>query len=236
MHSDRRPGFHLFLWPTLLIAVVLYFHQYLDLKASQFFYDLYPGFQPGPIWKWIFHWGVLPGLLIGLVSFIILICQISPKWQKYRTGALMAFLGLILGPWILVNLTLKEYCQRPRPVQLEQYGGKYHYVPIHKIDLKFQGNQQKSFPSGHASMGFYLFILWRIASREKKHQWAKRALTFASLMTFLLSWARLSQGGHFLSDVLISGYVVWLVILILERYCYGKRVPSKTAPVEESVN
>lgn len=236
MYSDRSPGFHLFFWPTLLIAIVLYFHRVIDQHVSQFFYDLYPGFQAGPIWKWVYHWGVIPGLLVGLMSLIILLFQISPKWQKYRTGALMTFFSLIIGPLLLVNLSLKEYWQRPRPIQLEQYGGKYTYVPIHKIEFKPHGNQQKSFPSGHASMGFYLLALWRIASREKKHQWARRALVFASLATFSLSWARLAQGGHFLSDVLVSGYIVWIVILALEMYCYGKRDVSKRPPVEETIH
>lgn len=233
MNSDRNSGFHLFFWPTVLIGLVLYFQTDVDMSVSQFFYNLYPGFQAGPVWKWVYHWATIPGLFVGLVSFIALIFQISPKWQKYRTAALMTFFSLIIGPLVLVNLSLKEHWVRPRPIQLEEYGGKYQYVPIHKIEFKLKGNQQKSFPSGHASMGFFLLVLWRIAAREKKRQWSRLALGVATLSTLALSWARLAQGGHFLSDVLISGYIVWLVILILEMYCYGKKDVSFPSSNEE---
>lgn len=235
MHSDRNSAFHLFFWPTLFMALVLYFHTSIDLQVSQFFYDLYPGFQAGEPWKWIYHWAVVPGLLVGFISFIVLIFQLSPKWQKYRTAALMTFFSLIIGPLVIVNLSLKEYWQRPRPIQLEQYGGKYEYVPIHKIEFKLQNNHQKSFPSGHASMGFFLLVLWRIASREKKRQWAQIALGLACLVTLSLSWARLAQGGHFISDVLMSGYIVWLVILALEMYCYGRKDVITRSQNEEMI-
>lgn len=223
MQRDRYPSFVLFLWPTLAIGLVLLVHERLDLIVSDFFWDRYPGFQAGPICKFIYHWGVWPGIISGLVALALLIMQISPKWQKYRTGALMAFLALILGPGLIINHSLKGYLERPRPIQLERYAGKYEYVPLQKLQFKPKDNTQKSFPSGHASMGFYFLCLWRIASREGKKAWARRALAAAIALTFALGWTRMAQGGHFISDVLLSGYIVWLVTLALESWCYGKR-------------
>lgn len=234
MQRDRYPNFHLFLWPTLLMIPFLFFHETIDLAVSDFFWNRYPDFKAGSFWDFIYHWGVVPGLLAGALSLLLLILQISPKWQKYRTAALMAFLVLAIGPGLLINQTLKGYWQRPRPIQLERYERKYEYTPLQKVQFKGKNNQQKSFPSGHASMGFYFLCLWRIADRERKKQWARRTLILAIALSSLLSWARMAQGGHFLSDVALSGYIVWLVTLAFERWCYGKREPR--VPEVVSVN
>jgi lipid A 4'-phosphatase len=223
MHYNRKPHLLLFLWPTLLLIPLLAFHQTLDLKVSDFFWAYYPRFEVGAFWKFIYHWAVVPSLLVGFISLSLLILQISPKWQKYRTGALMAFLTLLIGPGFLINTTLKGYWQRPRPIQIERYQGTEVYAPINKIRLASERNKHQSFPSGHASMGFYFLCLWRIAERENKRKWSKRCLIAACILTALLSWARLAKGGHFISDIMISGYIVWLVTLALESYCYGKQ-------------
>lgn len=222
MQNDRRPSLTLFLWPTLLLIPVLIFHSTLDLTVSDFFWHLYPLFEVSYFWKLVYHWGVVPGLVAGFVALGLLLLQISPKWQKYRTGALMAFLALLIGPGLIINTTLKGYWQRPRPIQLERYGATESYTQLNHIRFTSERNKHQSFPSGHASMGFYLLCIWRIAQRERKQKWARRTLACAIVLSFLLSWARMAKGGHFISDVLISGYIVWLVTLALENYCYGK--------------
>lgn len=227
MQRDRHPNLPLILWPTLLMLLLLFFHESIDLRVSEFFYEKYPRFQAGSLWSYVYHYGVIPALLVGIISVGFLIMQISPKWQKYRTAALMAFLSLAIGPGLLINTGLKGYLQRPRPIQLEKFGGKYQYIPMQKIEVKTSGNNQKSFPCGHVSMGFYFLCLWRIAEREGKKAWARRSLLIAIILSGLLGWARMAQGGHFISDVLLSGYLVWLVTMILERWCYGKRERSK---------
>lgn len=218
---------HLWLWPTVVCFALIPFLTTLDLTISTFFYKLYPGFAvPKPV-KLIYHWGTLPSIFIGLTAFFVLITNIRPVWQKYRTSALMAFLALIIGPGLIINIGLKGSFHRPRPVQIENFGGKYKYVPITKMKFETGNKHQRSFPSGHTSMGFFFLCLWRIAFREGKKNLSYLSLALAFLVTLFLSWTRLAQGGHFFSDILFSGLITWLTIIVLEAYCYGKHVPAE---------
>ena len=75
---------------------------------------------------------------------------------------------------------------------------------------------QKSFPSGHVAMGFYYLSLLLLA---------KRAWLFYSALFLILFWGvglmvtRVVQGGHFVSDVLASFVLMWLIACVADRCC-----------------
>lgn len=217
--------FHLWLWPTLIALALTPFYSQLDIAISRFFYELYPGFQVPCFVRYLYRWGTVPALVIGISALVMLLINIRPVLQKYRTSALVALLTLLIGPGLIINVGLKGSFHRPRPVQIKEFGGKYDYVPITQMKIERDNQHLRSFPSGHTSMGFFFLALWRTAARERKRLMARFALITAFTATLFLSWARLAQGGHFFSDILFSGLITWLVIVALESYCYGKRVP-----------
>jgi hypothetical protein len=121
----------------------------------------------------------------------------------------------------LVNLALKNYWGRPRPVEIKAFGGTWDYQQVLQ---KGKGGRGKSFPCGHASAGYYFFVFYFILRRKK------RALAFLSLsLTFLygtlLGVARMSMGGHFLSDVMWSAFIVFLTPWAL--YYFILRIPER---------
>ncbi|MCF6187602.1 MAG: phosphatase PAP2 family protein, partial [Desulfobulbaceae bacterium] len=67
-----------------------------------------------------------------------------------------------------------------------------------------------SFPSGHASIAFYTLGPWFIL-REKRRKAAAVFLFFGIGFGAAVGLARMLQGGHFLSDVLWAGGIVYLV-------------------------
>ncbi|HCX59124.1 MAG TPA: PAP2 family protein, partial [Candidatus Cloacimonas sp.] len=68
--------------------------------------------------------------------------------SRNRKLYLFLVLAMIIGPGIIVNSALKENWGRPRPRDVEQFGGRYAYEAPLEIDLSSPG---KSFPCGHAT-------------------------------------------------------------------------------------
>jgi len=114
---------------------------------------------------------------------------------------------MLLGPGVLVNAIGKDHWGRPRPKQLTEFGGTDSYLTAGVIGPV--AKDHKSFPSGHASMGFYLmagYFVWR----GRRPLWARTSLCVGVLMGAAIGWARIVQGGHFLSDVIWAGALVFI--------------------------
>ena len=76
-----------------------------------------------------------------------------------------------------------------------------------------------SFPSGHASIAFFVmgpaFLMDR-NQRRLRNKWLFGGIAFGIAMGF----TRVLQGGHFVSDVLWAGVIVYLVGAILARIMF----------------
>jgi len=109
-----------------------------------------------------------------------------------------------LGTGVVVNAILKENWGRPRPVDIQTFGGAGTFEPA--LHPSNQCNSNCSFVSGHAATGFTLLALGLLGAPATRRRWLLWGLA-AGLSTGAL---RIAQGGHFLSDVLFSGLVIWL--------------------------
>lgn len=156
----------------------------------------------------IYKYGTLPSLLLALTGLGVFIAGfLQPRLQRLRREALYLALVMAIGPGLLVNAALKDHWGRPRPRNVTAFQGRYAFEEVLQIDPSSPG---ESFPSGHASMGFYAYVLYFLGRGRKK------------LVSFLL-WSgatlygagmglmRIAQGGHFGSDVLWSGGLIYLV-------------------------
>jgi membrane-associated PAP2 superfamily phosphatase len=122
-------------------------------------------------------------------------------------------LMLALGPGLVVNGILKPNWGRPRPGQVQEFGGELDFVDAWEFGEGPSGIS-KSFPSGHASMGFYLmapaFLLYR-----RHPKWALAFLGLGLAGGLAVGLGRIAQGQHFPSDVLWAGGLVYLVGTVL---------------------
>ena len=197
--------------------------------AEQFHGGLvgWPGRKAEP-WLSLYRWGCYPGLVMGLGGLAVAAAsRFWPRLQVWRAEGLFLGLLLLLGPGLMVNLVLKEFCSRPRPSQVERFGGQHPFLPIGQL-----GSSQpcRSFPSGHASMGFYLmapaFVLYR-----RRPRWAAAFVGLGLAGGLLIGVGRIVQGQHFASDVLWSFGVVYFTALPL-AYLYHRRAEPRTAGLE----
>jgi len=174
-------------------------------------------------WKALYDWGIYPAWILGLGGLAVWI--VSFLWKKiepWRDPGLFYFLLLIVGPGILVNGVCKPYWSRPRPHAIEQFGGPRDFLPV--LQLGF-GKNDSSFPSGHASTGFYLmapaFVLYR-----RRPWWAAAFLLLGLVCGGVIGAARVVAGGHFPSDILWSGGIVYFTALVLAApFRFGKESP-----------
>lgn len=210
---DRRWNELLILLVLICVTTPIFWHTDLDQRVAALFYQAGKGHVKA--WPWQHNWffdllfqyatvftaSIAAGaLLIGLSGFA---WQTLKSWQK---PAFYIVLVILLGPGLLVNLVFKDNWGRPRPVHISEFGGQYTYVP----PLKIGNTPEKSFPCGHCSVGFMFFALYFLSLKRK---------TFYFLLTLLfammMALTRMSAGGHFISDFLWSGYLVfWLAWLV----------------------
>jgi len=162
----------------------------------------------------LYHYGNIPALLTVLYCLYSLArIYFTGTAVTYRKLWLYPIIVLILGPGLLVNSILKDNWGRPRPRDITEFGGKYAYESPLQYDNSSPG---KSFPCGHATMGFYFYALAFVAGRKSRLRFF--ALTvFATLFGGAIGFARMAQGGHFLSDVIWAGGLIYLVSFVLWR-------------------
>jgi lipid A 4'-phosphatase len=133
-------------------------------------------------------------------------------------------LALLIGPGILVHLVAKENWDRPRPRSVQEFGGQKDFIPafIPAAMIKDQPGQNKSFLSGHAAMGFYLMVLAWVFRR--------RSWFYAGLaMGLVVSFGRVLQGGHFISDLIFAGYLCYFTYRLLSYWILGY---SRILPID----
>ncbi len=186
-----------------------------DMDAARWLQKVGGGDWKGgdhPFWRGLYQWGPYPATLTMILSLIgVVLGWRFGGLRRWRKVLLFLILCEFIGPLFIVNLVLKDHWGRPRPREVAELGGWTEFEPV----LHYKaGNDGKSFPSGHATAGFYFlagYFLFRRQSKEVAASMIFGALCFGGL----LGIARMVQGGHFLSDILWSAAICWFVPMIL---------------------
>jgi len=218
-----RKGRHFFysvdILGTLAVLALLTAGFYLfnwDIRFQRIFYHGADGWFMSdlPVFRLVYHYGNYPALLLSVLGLLLFILSFSkPKLIKWRKLGIYFVLVMALGPGLLVNTILKDHWGRPRPRNTLEFGGKYAYEYPLEIDRTSTG---KSFPCGHATMGFYFFTLAMVLRKQRRFSAILTGL-LAGVYGCLIGLARIAQGGHYLSDVLWAGALVYLVSYMVYR-------------------
>ena len=202
---------------VLLILSVPFWIWDIDIWIQSQFFESEKGgwhLQNQPFWKAIYTYGIFPGILVASVSlFAVAVSYWNEKFTRLRKPALFLIFSLLLGPGILVNLIFKDHYGRPRPREIFEFGGTEPYA----APLVYSTSGGKSFPCGHGSIGFYLALPFLFLRRNNKII-AYTFLIVGSTMGGLLSFARVTAGGHFTSDVIWAAGMVWIAALAVAHW------------------
>ena len=202
-----------------LLSVVFILFPQIDLIVSGWFYD--PATD-----SWPLNHHPLSDSIYALFRYVpyvlvpVLLITVGLTFVKHgidkgqRRIWVFILVSLLAGPGILVHSVFKETFDRARPKQVEEFGGKSGFTPAWVISDKCERKKCASFVSGHSAMGFWIMSLAWVFRR--------RSWLWAGIITGgIVSAGRIVQGGHFLSDTLIAGYVCYFVYRGLSWWILG---------------
>lgn len=209
------------LWPILALAILTPLTPFLDLALATFFYEPTHSFQSNAFYSFLYDYGTIPAqLLFSISTLILFLASFFKQWKKWHTPALALVLSLLIGGGLIVHEIFKEHWGRPRPKQVIEFGGQQPFRPYYEPNFFHQPEPSKSFTCGHCTMGFYFFSLALVARRLKWKKTVWTAFITAFVLGISLSLGRIVQGGHFLSDTLVSALIMWLTAYTCDRWLY----------------
>jgi lipid A 4'-phosphatase len=194
---------------VLLVAVMggLVLLPGIDLAASGLFYTPGIGFSHSAILG-----AIHDDLRYGVIALVVILGAALLLWPQRRRAAIFLLLALALGPGLLVNTVFKDHWGRARPAQIVEFGGTKQltraFVPADQCATNC------SFPAGDPAVGFFLVSAALLIPGMAARRWA---IVGAVAAGAALGFVRLAQGGHFLSDVVASGFLVVGLSWILHR-------------------
>jgi lipid A 4'-phosphatase len=205
--------------PICIILGILFanFPQ-LDLLVSHWFYDenliILDANNSG---FWLAHSAFL-GFIYKAVDVIsrlaLLISIFTFVWLKLKKQtkafcAAVVMLSLLAGPLMAVNGVFKEHWGRARPRQVQEFAGQQQFTPAWIITDQCKHNC--SFTSGHAAAGFALCVGYFVSRR-------KIWLISGLILGGLVGLTRIMNGSHFLSDIIFSFFVVYIVSAVVAYF------------------
>lgn len=224
---------HFLFIATLLIFYIFSDYFNLDLKILKFFVQeelvkehkwpwigLY-----FPIFQVVFYGTLIPTIYILLKETY----KLFKSWraqEAINANILLVWIILNFGiNGILINLVSKNTIPRPRPKEIAQYMGlpgvhywtlkdvltfKYKNSKMHTRQYHNGKNYFQSFPSGHASLAFAFLglVFWIFLNQGVINI---KLLIFGLIWSIFIAQMRMSQGGHYFSDIITS---LWLNLYI----------------------
>jgi len=224
---SRPPYYRWPIWQPLLAALLfsLLVRTFdWDRKISALFYDTKSHTWPLQFvepFLTFYRFGIYPPVVVGIAGgvFAVFGHQLWPRTEQarmnhLRRGGLFLALLLILGPGLVVEVGFKSFWGRPRPKECHEFGGEQTFRPVG--EWTYQSKPNSSFPSGHAANAFFLMAPCFLFGSDRRRQsicWFVAGIGYGTAMCV----TRVFQGDHFLSDVVWSGFFVYIVGAVLAR-------------------
>ena len=184
----------------------------IDLSVSRAFFD--NGFYLAGHWKSWPQDSVRIFLCLSVLSVAGL--YIYNKYSKRNLcgidgkKVIYLLLVLVVGAGLIVNGIFKEDFGRARPRDIVEFGGSKIFTPAFVISQECDTNC--SFSSGDGAGAFFGLALALALSRKRA------VLLSAFAYGTLVSYSRIASGGHFLSDCVVSFFVMLILADVLYYY------------------
>jgi membrane-associated PAP2 superfamily phosphatase len=199
------------LYPQLELRVAHHFYENIDTAHNVFAWRFNPSLM---LARDVGIW-VGTALIAPPVAALVL-KLVYPRRKLLVSGRAILFLltTMALGPGLLVNVALKDYWGRPRPVDLVQFGGDQHYVSW--WDPRGECPKNCSFVSGDVAAA-----IWTMAPAAlAPPQWRALAYGGALALGAAMGVLRVMAGGHFITDAVFAGVFTYLIIWIAYGMIY----------------
>lgn len=200
-------------------SLVLTLYPEVDLGVSGFFHGD-RGFDLAASW-----WATIGQASVGyfICSALLAVVGIYAFNRVARRNAFgvdlrivgYLLLVLVIGSGLVVNGILKNGFGRARPRNVVQFGGAQQFTPAFVVSNECDTNC--SFSSGEGSGAFFSLALALALSRRRA------PIVAAAVYGGLISFSRVAAGAHFLSDAVVSFFVMWITADALHYYLLAPR-------------
>lgn len=200
----------------MLLMLLAYPHTHLDTRITDLFFDAQLHrftLKNDPfltLWmhvrlKWLMVAIASAGLVLALLSYRV------RGLRAYRLSLLWAFAGMMISTSAVS--VFKHYSLHGCPWDIDLYGGS---LPLLDLFTSPPAGTEagRCFPAGHPSGGFALMAFY-FAFMHSRPRFSVLMLWVGLLMGLLMGLVQMMRGAHFLSHVLWSGWLVWVVLLAL---------------------
>jgi lipid A 4'-phosphatase len=216
----NRTGLIIALSIAFAVGVIWAVDPQLDLDIAGAFFDPARHLFDVNAQIWVQHTREAARVLITLIvlpAFLAVIGKlIWPQRRMLIEARAAAFLiaTLALGPGLLTNVILKDHWGRPRPIDVQQFGGDYRFTSW--WDPRGDCPNNCSFIAGEPSGAFWTLAPAALAGPELQPLAYAAALAFGAGVGVL----RIAAGAHFFSDVVFAGVFMYLLIWLIHGLIY----------------
>jgi len=213
MHYLRLRRSRIILGTFVLFAILFAAVPGIDLYVAGLSFNA-GAFDHDKRWQIFLHDSLSYFLIVSLLAVVGLYAYNRLRRRKVLgvdgKKALFVFLVLFLGAGLTVNVVLKDNFGRARPRDIVEFGGSKVFTPAFVISHQCKKNC--SFSSGDAAAAFFAMSLVRAVSR-------RRALALAAVAYgAIVSIGRIYSGAHFLSDTVVSFFVMLVIGDVLYHF------------------
>lgn len=215
----------------MLLMLLLYPHTQLDTSIADLFFDAELHrftLKNDPfltVWmhvrlKWLMVAIALASLVLALLSYRL------SRLGEHRLSLLWVFAGMVISTTAVS--VFKHYSVHGCPWDIVLYGGS---LPLLDLFTSPPAGTEAGacFPAGHPSGGFALMAFY-FAFMHSKPRFSVLMLWIGLFMGLLMGLVQVVRGAHFLSHVLWSGWLVWMVLLAL-YWLWPLRKPASLGQV-----
>lgn len=206
----------------LLASAIFMVWPEIDLEFSAWFMEPGGRFVGNEYWFVRFTHQTVPWFgrltaLAGLVCAVLWWRRAGPMGVRWWRRSMLLALAMLLIVGGVVNVALKDQWGRARPVWVFDPVAQAPFSPAWQMSDYCKRNC--SFVSGHAATGFVLAALGTLGGLATRRRWLLIGVAGGSV----IGLARIAQGGHFLSDVVLGGLIVWVALALLRwLWLYAK--------------
>ena len=186
----------------------------IDILISSLFFDQKNLFflQTPDLTTFISREIFLPSLVFFILVIPILYFFLSKKNNfniKLKTKDIyFIWITVLFNLIVFINYLLKNLWGRARPNDIIELGGDSKFTPWFYPSNSCSVNC--SFVSGDSSVGFSLIVLYFVTKNIF-------FLWFAIFAGFYLGFIRILAGGHFFSDIVMSGFLIFIISFIQHK-------------------
>jgi membrane-associated PAP2 superfamily phosphatase len=208
----NRTGLVIALAIAVVVGVLFAVYPRLDIDISALFYNRQINLFDVNAQPWVNHSRAAARWLITLIfapaCLAVIGKLIMPNRRMLIGGraALLLIITMALGPGVLTNLVLKDHWGRARPIDVTELGGTFRFTPW--WDPRGDCPNNCSFVAGEPSGAFWTLAPAALAPPQWRLVAYGGALAFGAAVGLL----RIAGGGHFFTDVVFAGFLIFLLI------------------------